>query len=728
MCGGRDRTAASLLALLTAVALVAGCGFEPQFPDGKISCRTEKDCPPAYACLQSLCYSRSSVLDGAITGAGGEGGSAAAGATGAAGGAGPGNGGNGGNGGDTGAAGSTGGGAGDTSLPPDAGATDAQVDSSPGDGGCTDACTMGAHRCGTTGLQTCVKVGACTAWSVDVACGGRQTCQVVGADSRCACPAKPAGCDGGVGAVCTNAMLRTCAADADGCIFEKALDACPAGKPCAGTFPAAACTCAAPPALCASKPGTVCESATSVATCSVNADGCLEISKHTTCAAGKPCAGNAPSATCSCTGSPPECAGQAGMFCHAADGQLSTCDLDSNGCLAIIKTAPCATGLTCQGAAPSASCKCPAPPTECVGGIGTACRSTAQVVTCARDASGCLVINSIMTCAAGKPCTGSLPSAACTCPTPPTDCAAGTGALCAAGKLETCGQDANGCVVLASALTCPAGKPCGGSFPNASCMCPATPAGCGSGVGNSCSGTSVVACTLDANSCYQAATSGCPAGKPCGGGFPNAVCTCPAAPAGCASGVGSSCSANSLITCSKDANLCFQAVTATCGAQFCTGSFPASACVSPQALGFSSDLGGMSKHSANQLLGVPVTVTGTVTLRHFGLIVRTGSQVTMALYKADATGAPSTLVASVVGQTLVVGSNEYPVITQPTLTAGTYWIMAVFDVDMQVAHDTTPNEPTRFIAQTFSNPLPGTLATTNVYTGTNMDFYILVLP
>jgi hypothetical protein len=100
----------------------------------------------------------------------------------------------------------------------------------------------------------------------------------------------------------------------------------------------------------------------------------------------------------------------------------------------------------------------------------------------------------------------------------------------------------------------------------------------------------------------------------------------------------------------------------------------------------------------------------------------------MGLYKADVTGAPSTLVASVVGQTLVVDRNEYPVITQPTLTAGTYWIMANFMTDTLISHDATASTPTRYVAWTFSNPLPSPLGTTNVYAGSNMSFYLLVLP
>src|SRR5450432_3206368 len=675
LMSARTRARRALLALIAAGTL-GGCGFDPQFPEGTISCRTEKDCPPAHVCAQSLCYSRTAALAAGGAGAG------PAGATG------------------TGGLAGAGGTATDPDAgtppieggAPDAGPSDVATQDGPAaDGACTDACSLGAHRCGTTGLQTCVKVGACTAYSVDVACGGRQTCQAAGGDSKCGCPTRPAGCEGGAGAVCTAGKLRTCAADADGCIFEQSLDVCTTGKPCAGAFPTAACTCPAPPALCGGKSGTVCEATLSVATCGPNADGCLDLTKHTTCAAAKPCSGNAPSATCSCTSAPPECAGQAGFFCRA-DGQRSTCDLDASGCLAITTSAPCAAGLTCQGASPAAKCACPAPPTECAAGIGTACRGTTTVVTCARDANGCLVSTGTTSCPAGKPCAGTLPSATCTCPAPPTICQAGTGTLCDTGKVDTCSQDGNGCIVLASSVACPTGKPCAGSFPGAACTCPEPPPGCGSGAaGSSCSATSVVTCTVDGNGCFQAATSSCPTGKPCGGGFPAATCTCPAAPAGCGSGVGAACSGNSVVTCSKDANLCFQAATGGCGTgNYCVGAFPSAACVTPQALGDSVYLTGASSKTAGFLSGQSISVTATSTLRSFGLITRqAGTNVSFGLY-TDVGGKPATLVASAqYGALVVVGRAEFPAVAAAggslTLLAGTYWIMVMYDNTTSIA-------------------------------------------
>src|SRR5882672_7840181 len=116
------------------------------------------------------------------------------------------------------------------------------------------------------------------------------------------------------------------------------------------------------------------------------------------------------------------------------------------------------------------------------------------------------------------------------------------------------------------------------------------------------------------------------------------------APAGCGAGAGASCAGNSLVTCSKDANMCLQATTMTCGAgDYCVGAFPGSACATPQALGYYTDLTGASSKTSGFLSGQSISVTATSTLRAFGLITRqTGTNVSLGLY-TDVGGNPSAL-------------------------------------------------------------------------------------
>src|SRR5258706_604683 len=128
------------------------------------------------------------------------------------------------------------------------------------------------------GMETCIMVGTCPALGAGVACPGRQTCGGQAPNAACVCRAAPAGCTG-KGAACAGTGARTCDVDTAACVYEKSAETCTAGKPCAGTFPAAACTCPAPPALCGGKVGTVCSGTTAVVTCALNADGCLPMTQ-----------------------------------------------------------------------------------------------------------------------------------------------------------------------------------------------------------------------------------------------------------------------------------------------------------------------------------------------------------------------------------------------------------------------------------------------------------------
>ncbi len=793
-----------------------GCSFDPKFQEGTISCRTEKDCPPGYSCASSaLCYLNGGARDFDA----------------------------------------------DIGLQPDISmqpAIDAPVATSPDapmkfdvlddppavahdagldDAGCRHICNLGDKKCDGAGVSSCVMAGSCPAWSEAVACLSRKVCQGTQPSAACGCPAPSENCSAGAGTACNGQTLITCAVDADNCTYEKSSDACPNGKPCMGAAPNAQCTCPAVPANCQNRQGTYCESNTNIVTCGTDANGCLGITQQTMCPGGKPCAGEFPSANCSCGASPAVCNNAAGNFCRNGS-RLGICALDGNGCLAVTVENDCNSGLTCQGSHPNASCTCSAAPTECAGGNGNACRGN-EVVTCGQNSSGCTVISNSSTCPAGKPCAGNHPTAACTCPTPPTVCAAGEGSVCSNGQVVTCVRDGNGCLGVQSTtgctgtLTCQGSYPsamcmcpavpsacatgagttcvngqavtcgfdasgclgitattactgsrtCQGSYPNAMCSCAATPAACANGAGTSCVGGQAVTCANDASGCLMvSATTTCTGSRTCQGAYPNAACTCPAAPADCSSagnvcragalatcgldasgclattgtttcpgvqlcsgafpnsactcpaptsecslGVGSYCASSSTrVTCYTDANSCYGSTTVSCqGGSFCASPFPNGMCQAPSALGWHTDLGGMGNHSPNVLLGVSFTVTATVTLRHFGLISRAASNVDMVLYSGVT---PTTLVASVSAQNVAVGRNEYAVTAQPTLAAGTYWIMAVFNATTAIAHDGTAATPSRYVAHTYSNPLPGTLSATTMYSGSNMNYYVLVLP
>lgn len=650
---------------LLVAALVAGlgaCTFNPEVEVAAIRCTVGDDntCPSDFTCgkapyAQLCCRGKKGVceqeppalvamrgerpfeagvpsggsggnsVDG---GEGGSGGGAGAGSGGSGGGGGDGggggNGGTGGSGGAGGAGGTAGsggsGGGGSGGAAVDAGSLDGGGMDVPG---CPSICTIGTSRCGTGGgVQMCVLTAGCPAWGTESACGARARCMAQ-PTVRCVCDPPPAGCTATPGAFCSDAMtLETCAADATNCIYKQPARSCPAGKPCAGAYGAATCSCAAPPAVCQNVMGTVCD----------------------------------------------------------GTSRAVRCAFDGNMCLAVASTETCTGGQSCSGSPGAASCKCPADPPECQG-----------------------VRN---------------------------------GTVCMGNSVVTCTASAQGCVTASVTKTCTGAKPCGGAAGAADCRCPAPPAGCAAGVGKTCSGPSVVTCTQDpVTQCYDAAISACPTGKPCGGAYPSAVCTCPATTC---TAEGSACSGNNLVTCSRDAtSQCLLSASAACGAnRYCGGAAPAAMCHTPAPVGYFDDLGASGPKSAGYLSGQPLVVTSTSTIRAFGLISRqVGSNTSLGLYTSVA-GDPAALVAKAQYQPIVVnGRNEFAATPgvaggSLVLAPGTYWLMVMYDASTSIAGAPTGTSlvDRRLVAYGWGD-LPQTLSGVTPQNGVPAaNYYILVTP
>jgi V8-like Glu-specific endopeptidase len=217
-------------------------------------------------------------------------------------------------------------------LKPDAPAADSAPDAAV----CPAPCTPGERRCGPGGgLQICAVVGDCAGWGREGACGGTKVCRPAGASAFCACPDPPPSCPG--------------------------------------------------------TPGTLCDSRGEVVMCGLDESGCVTVQKRMACAAGRPCVGSFPAASCSCPSPPAECRGGAGSFCPNS-GALATCALDDSGCIAIVKTEVCAAGRACKGTFPSAVCQCLAPnfgqPCGKCGGVLT-CEGACSVPTPANHGADC---------------------------------------------------------------------------------------------------------------------------------------------------------------------------------------------------------------------------------------------------------------------------------------------------------------------------------------------------
>jgi hypothetical protein len=132
-----------------------------------------------------------------------------------------------------------------------------------------------------------------------------------------------------------------------------------------------------------------------------------------------------------------------------------------------------------------------------------------------------------------------------------------------------------------------------------------------------------------------------------------------------------------------------------------------------------------SSMSSNYLLGSRITLTQSATLKKFGLIAKKrGSEVKFALY-TDKNGSPHTLIISSKGTKLERGKMEIPV-ENAYLSAENYWIMAVYNSNAQVGKKLGVSDTVKYIAHSFTDPLPKIFPEPTSYTGQRFNYYIVV--
>lgn len=134
-----------------------------------------------------------------------------------------------------------------------------------------------------------------------------------------------------------------------------------------------------------------------------------------------------------------------------------------------------------------------------------------------------------------------------------------------------------------------------------------------------------------------------------------------------------------------------------------------------------------SSHSPNYLLGSRITLPNAATLTHLAVITKgAGPSMKLALY-GDASGNPSTLLASTPSTPMVLGTMEIAV-ANVFLPAGDYWFMAVFDQSASIGYDMSdPNAVVKYMSLTFSQPLPTVFPAPTTYNGQRFNYYIKVL-
>jgi hypothetical protein len=247
-------------------------------------------------------------------------------------------------------------------------------------------------------------------------------------------------------------------------------------------------------------------------------------------------------------------------------GAVETCTVQANGCTLWEPTTQCGANRMCSVTAGVAAC-------ACVGTIcseaGEACQGGATVATCAKDANGCLYVASRMTCASPMVCAGTAPDVACSLKCSNT-CTAGQKS-CVSTEIATCALGSNGCDSYSPAVACASvNESCTGTAGSASCSCLVDPV-CHT-VGNTCSSndTMTTTCAADAQGCiYNAGSKTCTNGA-CSNG---ACCT-----NSCTEGQ-KTCVSGNIETCTLGSNGCWAYGAAGCPThETCTGAAGSAQC------------------------------------------------------------------------------------------------------------------------------------------------------
>jgi hypothetical protein len=262
-------------------------------------------------------------------------------------------------------------------------------------------------------------------------------------------------------------------------------------------------------------------------------------------------------------------------------GAAQTCKTQPNGCTQWVTTTTCGAHQTCvKPAGGAAACQCIA--SVCTQ-AGKQCDGPSTLATCATDGQ-CAYVASSATCTAPMTCSGQAPNAACalTC----TDSCTKGQTACGTGGVQTCTLGTNGCYSYATTTACVGAQTCSVTGGKASCNCN-NDAACLSAQGNTCTATSnstsYVTCQKDVGGCFKqtGTTTQCAASQVCTGAAGAASCTCKADPICSASGT--YCSGSTVVTCSQDAQHCWQhATSATCTNGTCSGTPGTAACCTNQ--------------------------------------------------------------------------------------------------------------------------------------------------
>lgn len=253
---------------------------------------------------------------------------------------------------------------------------------------------------------------------------------------------------------------------------------------------------------------------------------------------------------------------------------------------------------------------------------------------------------------------------------------------------------------------------------------------------NHCGGCTTVCSTADAGSPGDAGTitATCTAGQcgvTCGGNLTQCGETCvdekndPMNCGGCGTSCdGGTCCTSQCVDTTSDNGNCGGCGKACDGGTVCVAN--ACSASAPYEVGYYTPFGTTGSFTLNYLLGEKITLSKAATLLDFGIIDATsGQHVVMALY-TDKNGAPDQLVAYTSSTALTSSDQKIAANTQASLSATSYWIMAVYDQTAGPLRDNSTTNSIAYIAFTFGSTLPTTFPTPTIYQNQFFNYYLVV--
>jgi hypothetical protein len=246
---------------------------------------------------------------------------------------------------------------------------------------CSNTCTAGQKSCVSGELATCtLGSNGCLSYAPAVACPSvNESCTGTAGSASCACLVDPVCHTAGSTCADNNTMTATCAADAQGCIYNSGSKTCTNGACSNGACCTNTCT-----------PGQKTCASTEIETCTLGSNGCYSYGSAGACPTHETCTGAAGSGLCTCVAN--TCT-SAAAICVPGTSTLADCVQDpATRCFY-----ESGTPTTCNSGCSDGAC-CPL---VCTSGTTQCLTSTStQSQTCAVSSSGCI------TWAAAQNCSG----------------------------------------------------------------------------------------------------------------------------------------------------------------------------------------------------------------------------------------------------------------------------------------------------------------------------------